>query len=524
MLSNEEFNVMKNQLVQLQTENDEITAKIGVLKDSNRQIVLIQQAIAGIKEDIEKSKAEYAKTIESLNNQLEDYQDGKVPSSIINTFYNSIAKLKNQEDLQLSNVKAKLESENSRQVELSQKEAELYEKIDNAASQEQLISNQIQDYNNFFNSFTILRPQIETCMGCGLFIQDLCAKLNNLKKERSVQSGRRFRLQNWKKRKNQDFQIQSDLMGRHQKDMDRIKEKSFGVEAQLHTLEVQLRNEVNALSKEEYDLFEANTEKEKYNKETEKLVNEAQEVITNIKTNTIPDIDNQINNIQSEINSYGLKKKKLLQKKMEMIRQLEKRIDFERQTLQRQDIVSPIVEELTNVEEQNLLEKEQIEKEIKQLEEQLRWYQANAEKKTLVIKELEKVVPLDQPVDEDTCLRMFYKSLDDVQVTNEALLNDLQMVGNELQGIEGENQSLKTILSQMEGPEDKTNDKDSRNILNNENENENGSDKNSDTKNENTNNDNNNTIDEVENDNNNNTDDIPNEKANNDNDKEEQDE
>lgn len=518
MLSNEEFNVMKNQLVQLQTENDEITAKIGVLKDSNRQIVLIQQAIAEIKEDIEKSKAEYAKTIESLNSQLEDYQDGKVPSSIINTFYNSIAKLKNQEDLQLSNVKAKLESENSRQVELSQKEAKLYEKIDNAASQEQLISNQIQDYNNFFNSFTILRPQIETCMGCGLFIQDLCAKLNNLKKERSVQSGRRFRLQNWKKRKNQDFQIQSDLMERHQKDMDRIKEKSFGVEAQLHTLEVQLRNEVNALSKEEYDLFEANTEKEKYDKETEKLVNKAQEVIANIKTNTIPDIDNQINNIQSEINSYGMKKKKLLQKKIEMIRQLEKRIDFERQTLQRQDIVSPIVEELTNVEEQNLLEKEQIEKEIKQLEEQLRWYQANAEKKTLVIKELEKVVPLDQPVDEDTCLRMFYKSLDDVQVTNEALLNDLQMVGNELQGIEGENQSLKTILSQMEGPEDKTNDKDSRNILNNEN--ENGSEKKGDTNNENANN----TNDEVENDNNNNTDDIPNEKANNDNDKEEQDE
>lgn len=451
MLSNEEFRVMKNQIVELQTENEDLSQKIEVLLDCNRQITLIKQTISDIKEEIDKSKAEYAKTIESLNNQLEDYQDGKVPTSIINSFYNSIAKLKNQEELQLNSAKSKLESETSNLVELSQKEAELYEQIDGTASQEQLISNQIQDYNNFFNSFAVLKPQIETCMGCGLLIQDLCTKLTNLKKERSVQSGRRFRLKNWKLRKTQDYQIQSDLMLKHEQDLQRINEKSKGVEAELHDVENQLRNEITNLSKEEYEILEAQSANEKYEKETENITKKAHDNIMTIKNKKIPDIDNRNHNIQSEINNYGIKKKKLLQKKLEMIQQLEKRIDWERQTIQKKDIVSPIVEELTNVEEQNLLEKEQMEKEIKSLEERLQWLQADAEKKTLIIKELEKVVPLDQPVDEDTCLKMFYKSLDDVQVTNGALLNDLQMVGNELQGIEGENQSLKTILSQLDG-------------------------------------------------------------------------
>ena len=475
MLSNEEFRVMKNQIVELQTENEDLSQKIEVLLDCNRQITLIKQTISDIKEEIDKSKAEYAKTIESLNNQLEDYQDGKVPTSIINSFYNSIAKLKNQEDLQLNNAKSKLESETSNLVELSQKEAELYEQIDSTASQEQLISNQIQDYNNFFNSFAVLKPQIETCMGCGLLIQDLCTKLTNLKKERSVQSGRRFRLKNWKLRKTQDYQIQSELMLKHEQDLQRINEKSKGVETELHDVENQLRNEITNLSKEEYEILEAQSANEKYKKETDNITKKAHDNIMTIKNKKIPDIDNRNHNIQSEINNYGIKKKKLLQKKLEMIQQLEKRIDWERQTLQKKDIVSPIVEELTNVEEQNLLEKEQMEKEIKSLEERLQWLQADAEKKTLIIKELEKVVPLDQPVDEDTCLKMFYKSLDDVQVTNGALLNDLQMVGNELQGIEGENQSLKTILSQIDGTSNVNADKSGKK---NKDQNENNDDQN----------------------------------------------
>lgn len=471
MLSNEEFNVMKRQLVELQTENDDLSQKIEVLLESNRQINLIKQTISDIKEDVDKSKAEYTKTIESLNNQLEEYQDGKVPSSIINTFYNSFAKLNFQEELQLNNAKSKLESETTNLVELSQKEAELYEKIDSTASQEQLILNQIQDYNQFFESFLVLQPQIETCKGCGLFIQDLSTRLTNLKKERSVQSGRRFRLQNWKKRKTQDYQIQSDLMLKHEQDLQRINEKLSNVEGELHGIEAQLRNEVTNLSKEEYSILEAQSENEKYVKETENIIKKSQNHISNIKNKKIPDIEAHLLSIQNEINNYGIKKKKLLQKKLEMIQQLEKRIDWERQTLQKKDIVSPIVEELTNVEEQNLLEKEQMEKEIKSLEERLQWLQADAEKKTIIIKELEKVVPLDQPVDEDTCLKMFYKSLDDVQVTNGALLNDLQMVGNELQGIEGENSSLKTILRQLDET-DEPNEKGKKNENKEQNQNE----------------------------------------------------
>lgn len=491
MLSDEEFLVMKKQLVDLQTENEEMKTKIEVLKESNRQITLIKQTISEIKEEIDKSKAEYAKTIESLNNQLEEYQDGKVPNSIIDTFYNSIVKLNFQEDIQLNNAKSKLESETSNLVELSQKEAELYEQIDSTASQEQLISNQIQDYNNFFDSFAVLKPQIETCMGCGLFIQDLCTKLSNLKKERSVQSGRKFRLQNWKKRKTQDYQIQSELMIKHEEDFLRINEKLNDVEIELHDTEVKLRSEVTNLNKEEYDILETQSQNEKYEKETDNLAKKAQNRISTIKNKQIPEIDDQCINIQNEINSYGIKKKKLFQKKLQMIQQLEKRIEWERQTLQKKDIISPIVEELTNVEEQNLLEKEQIEKEIKALEERLQWLQADAEKKTLIIKELEKVVPLDQPVDEDTCLRMFYKSLDDVQVTNGALLNDLQMVGNELQGIEGENQSLKIILHQLDGSDDKIDNKEDKTDIKIEKANQDENDDENDSNNSNKNNNNN---------------------------------
>lgn len=450
MLSQDEFNVMKEQLIQLHSENDEMTQKIDILKESNKQITLIQQNLKSTKEEIERLQEDYEKKIESLNAQLEEYADGKIPSKIMTTLYSTIS-IFNQEDHQYASAKTKLDSECDHLVELAKDEATIFESIENLTNIEQSLSHTEQEYNDFFNKFNVLRPQIETCLGVGLYVQDLATRLDNIKKSRSVQAGRRFRLRNWQSKVKADYEAHHQLMEGHEKDHQKIQKKQEELDKILHETEISLRNEATKINQQEIAFMETQNETERYIKETGEIIEKLEKEIETIKTKTFPELENQIKSIQGEINNFDLKKKKLLQKKIEMIQQLEKRIKQERKDQEKKNIKSPLVLQLTEVEETHLLEKEEMERHIKSLEDRKNWLEAEVEKKGQIISEIDNAqMPMDEPVDEETCLQMFYTFVDEIKITNRALLNDLHMFEDELEGAQGENQSLKAIIAELD--------------------------------------------------------------------------
>ena len=447
MLSQEEFQVLEDQITQLKTENAELQQKIGVLHETNLQIPIFKEKISKIKQEIESSNAEYEKSIEDLNAQLKDTSsEPKSPSKTLSI--NSL--LGFPDDIQLSTAKSKLESENEKFNELVDEEIQVAESLEKAATKEQILSNEIQDYVNFLNQCFVLKPQIETCLGCGLYLQDLCTELDLLRKERSKQNGRKYRLKNWIKQTSAVHESQLQILEGLNNDILNLTSKNKQIEDECHQIEIQLRNETTIYNQEEIKNLEALEEKNNYEKETENIVQQKRENMEKMRQ-LMPKIDEHSEQIKLEIASFGMKKQKMLQKKLEMIKELKRRIVVERKNQQKQEVNSDLVMELTQVEEQHHLEKEQIEKEIKGLEDKLHWLQVDVEKKRQILEELDKTIyPMDEPVSEERCLKMFYQSYDEVQITNNALLNDMQATGMELAGAEGENESLKTILSQLE--------------------------------------------------------------------------
>ncbi|OHT04129.1 hypothetical protein TRFO_06437 [Tritrichomonas foetus] len=451
MLSAEEYHVLEEQVEQLNIENDVCQQKITILLENNKEIPLLKKSIKKIKKEIAESEAEYEKTIETLNEQLNDHSSiTRSPSKSlsITTSLNSL--LGFPDDIQYNTAKSKLDTENERFEQLVNEEIQVAESLEKSANKEQILSNKIQDLINFIQKCEVLKPQVETYLGCGLYIQDLVSRLDDVKKQRKIQKGRQYRLNNWIAQTNAVHDSQMQIFNGLEKDLVNLGNKHKELEDDYHQVEILLRNETTKFNQEEFNILEALESKEKYEKETMNLVDQSNKKLEEMR-NSIPKIDEQMKQIQNEINSHGVKKKKLLQKKLEMVQQLKKRITMERKAMQKQDISSELVMELTQVEENHLLEKEKIEKEVRLIEDKLKWLQANAEKKKQIIEELDKsVFPMDEPVSDSQCMKMFAQSLEEVKITNSALLSDMQEIGMELAGIEGENESLRTILSSLE--------------------------------------------------------------------------
>ena len=123
-------------------------------------------------------------------------------------------------------------------------------------------------------------------------------------------------------------------------------------------------------------------------------------------------------------------KKRLLKKKLDLIDQLKKRVKVEKENRSVIDVNSPAVVELTRQVNDQMLEKEAVEMELKKHEERLKWLQAEDQKKDLLIEECTRLVPVraGEVLTEDRAWQDFVGFVDDTQVQNQCYFDDMQTI------------------------------------------------------------------------------------------------
>ena len=85
------------------------------------------------------------------------------------------------EDNQIHTLEAKLHSKTERLELLENEEAEVAMNLANASTLEQQVTFQVEKSEKILSKFNVLVPQIQTCLGHGLYIQDLIFQYEDLK-------------------------------------------------------------------------------------------------------------------------------------------------------------------------------------------------------------------------------------------------------------------------------------------------------------------------------------------------------
>ena len=454
MISAEELKIVQDQIAQMQEESADLTSQIETERARSAQIHLIKSQIESSREELASMTQQFEKREEKQKRKIHSALQARTPMRAI-SFPSlnplNLFKTGEKKDDDIDAVAARLESETAKLAEMDAKIEQLYEKLEKAATQDQEVTVYIDQVKKFIAKYEVIQPQIETCLGYEMMVQDLVARLDHLKGVRSAQKGRRYRLKNWLAqtemiRDNSERTLED--MGHEYDELEKnlLKHENEYAEAQAKLTEVMSQCS-------EMMLMVANQieENEKMKKQGDEDGEREQQECEKARQ-SIGDIEKATAGIRAEIGGYGLTKKRLLKKKLDLIDQLKKRVKVEKENRSVIDVNSPAVVELTRQVNDQMLEKEAVEMELKKHEERLKWLQAEDQKKDLLIEECTRLVPVraGEVLTEDRAWQDFVGFVDDTQVQNQCYFDDMQTIGNELEGLEGENQSLRSILSSME--------------------------------------------------------------------------
>jgi hypothetical protein len=119
-------------------------------------------------------------------------------------------------------------------------------------------------------------------------------------------------------------------------------------------------------------------------------------------------------------------------------------LDVERDILRAVQIAPAIIDELTKTISTEMIDKQAVVEQVKRLQDRLRWLQAETQKKSWIIGELNRMI-IPRSSDND-----FQHLVDDTQVQNECHFENLQIAGFETEGLEKERASLIGILRDSE--------------------------------------------------------------------------
>lgn len=115
-------------------------------------------------------------------------------------------------------------------------------------------------------------------------------------------------------------------------------------------------------------------------------------------------------------------------------------------------VAPEVIEGLAQMVSTELLEKQALVDEVSHLQKRLKWLQSETQKKSVIISELKTMMI---PVASDNrriqiTMKDFQQLLDDTQVQNECHLENLQIAGFEIEGLEQERTSLLGILREFD--------------------------------------------------------------------------
>ena len=435
MITQEEYLQMKEQLLSITDENEALEEQIQKYQAKNSQIPLLKQELQEAQIALEKMNTEFEQAQLKLNEEF----------TRLSSQNNSNPDLENK----LSSANEKLQNAKDYYQHLFDEEATVAEQLAETAANDNNLQLLLEESVHFFDKYDIVVPQLQASRFTGILVEDLLYQVETLNTDREAQHGRRFRLNGWKQQAMAVNETQKVALSDLERDLkskldevDKEEEKLSKIlneQAQVETKQSELGMELSHQTKE------VEIQKENTNKEIENAKKEISEIEEKIKNN-----ENDIQEMRNTIQNYKRNEKKKIQKKLGIVRDLEKRLTQERQNLPLVSIDSPIVSELTKTIDAEMREKEKMQYDVKELEKQLKRYQEDTSRKTIAIQEFSTIPPFDEPVSDELCYKEFLNFVKETEIKHLSFVSDLQSLAELLACAEQENSVLRETLSEIE--------------------------------------------------------------------------
>lgn len=450
MLSREEFNILKQQLVEMTEEKEGLEKQIQALLPTKEEIDNMKKQIKSIKQKMKNSEERYRRKEDYYAQQMESAKDIKAqPRSIsIGTLLEKLPLSNIQEETQHVALTAKLNSEKERLKELEDEEIESADNLASIAAVDQSLQFQIEETQRLVTKIDMIAPKIYFCRNAGFYVEDLYTKFEQCTYERNAQKGRKRRFKQWIKSTQDVIDHHNQTLSSYDKDLERIANNQIDAEKILKDTEAQLAAEQLRQSEMTLSIADHLAEDENL---AQKFDHEKADMIADNeqRRDQIEIIEQQSIDISNIIANYHVNHKKLVNKKLNLIRELEKRVKAERRIQADQSIVTDYVEKLTIVLANEMSARDAIDDHNKKLDDSLKRLQREAEKKKSLIAEYTEITPANEPMSEERCMEEFRQLVQDHQVQNQFYLKEMVSLQDELNCLESENRSLKGIASQI---------------------------------------------------------------------------
>lgn len=438
MITLEEYGQMKEQLLQMSDEHEMMENQIQKLQAQNSQLPLLRKQLADSTAALKKLEDEFTQTQLKLNEEFDRLSD-------MDAIKTPEIKLNEQKEAylqeQLTKMKQKYDG-------LFDEENQIMENLANAAAQENDLTILIDDADKKYAKYEVLVHQLQTCRMMRFHIEDMLENCDHLRIEREAQHGRRYRLNGWKQQASvinqQQVIAHNDLIKDFNEKAKELQEEERKL-SEVYTTQASCQSKLSDLEIEISQLEKSNSEaSQTTHAEIEKERDEIQKLKQKLASNK-----SEISEMRNTIQNYNRSEAKAIQKKIGMVRDLEKRLIQERKNLPVIQIDSPYVEELTRTVDAEMREREKILFEVRDLEKELKRVRADSDRKTVVIEEFSTVRPSDEPLSDEVCYRDFLNLLKEAEIKHVNYVSDLQGIAELVACAQQEMDVLRETLSEL---------------------------------------------------------------------------
>jgi hypothetical protein len=429
MISTEDMAVVHARLLQESDENLALRAAVDAEHNSSRQIPLLRKHLSDIEKAMIADCTFYQKEESFLQSQL------TALSKRVNTIPDPSA------------LELRLADDTDRLSGLIEIESQLIDDLSVLALQEDDLGAKRDAIKICIAKYQVMEPQVQSCLGLAMLVQDGIARIDQQAVVRGVQKGKRKRLTNWL--------AQTEEVGAYQREaLAAVKSEELVVVQSVLAREADLRQVERVLSGlgAEFTQLRAMVEAEGMERERVKKdgMKEIQRALEDIRKaeEEVAAIEKATDFMRHDVATYHISERKLIQKKLDMVQQLSKRLQNERKNVMATPVAAAVVDDLTESLSAEMVEKQELIDAVKMQEEKIKWLRAENERKSIIIRELRGMaIPKSgEKRSEEELLADIDDFLGDIQVQNEVHFENLQIAGFEAEGLEAEGKSLDGFL------------------------------------------------------------------------------
>jgi DNA repair exonuclease SbcCD ATPase subunit len=446
MVTEEDMAVTQAKLVELSEENFALQSALEAAQEQARALPQVRSRLAAAQRALAADARSYEKEEESLRSQfspggglthrIKHFGARSPPRAAIEVDESALTSAKEH----LADDTERLSTLIEDGTELMERAALLEARIGALRAGSARLKARIADCE-------VYGPQVHSAFGVGMLVQDLVARLDQARAARAWQRGRRNRLVNWIG--------QTEAVRGHQESA------LVSLRAQLCEISEKISQKSGELAEVQERLGRATQEHAEMASRVAAAESERDQVREDIRANTrrfdsdreqkeaeMRNIDRFTETLRHDLLTHDVSKRTQLQKRLDMVQQLSKRLSSERQNLQSVEVDPAVIEELTQNVTTALTEKQEAADELKRAEDQLKWLQSESRKKSMMIEELKQMIIPKSGDDRSitAVLKDFQRLLDDTEVQHECFFENLQIVSFEAEGLEDERTSLLTFL------------------------------------------------------------------------------